>query len=99
MFSLSDEKIKNDFLVSLGKIHHKLNTSDIICFKVAKAKFVFALSTLNYSENLPPVRSSVPGVFILNSAHIVNGTLNVNETIGLVHNKLNEIINSAKFNK
>lgn len=95
MFSLSDEKIKNDFLVSLGKIHPKLNTSDIICFKVARAKFVFALSTLNYSENLPPVRTSVPGVFILNSAHIVNGTLNVNETIGLVHNKLDEIINNS----
>ena len=95
MFSLSDDKIKKDFLKSLQRIHPELSISDIICFRIARANFVFALSTLNYSENLPPVCTSVPGVYILNSAHIVNGTLNVNETIGLVHNKLDGILNNS----
>ena len=29
------------------------------------------------------MRTSVEGVFVVNSAHIVNGTLNVNETVEL----------------
>jgi hypothetical protein len=52
------------------------------------------LSTLNYSKNLPKVKTSIPGVYILNSAHITNGTLNVNETIQLAETKLNEILNT-----
>jgi hypothetical protein len=35
--------------------------------------------------SLPPVRTSLANVFIVNSAQIANGTLNVNETIGLAN--------------
>ncbi|MEO8399204.1 MAG: hypothetical protein ABI550_05230, partial [Ignavibacteriaceae bacterium] len=44
---------------------------------------------IDYSNNLPPVTTSVKGIHILNSSHIVNGTLNVNETIQLAENFLN----------
>jgi hypothetical protein len=44
---------------------------------------VLALSTLNYSERLPPMTTSIPGIHIINSAQICNGTLNVNETVQL----------------
>jgi hypothetical protein len=40
-----------------------------------------AIPKLNYSSNLPPVATSLDSVFAINSAHIVMGTLNVNETI------------------
>ena len=70
---------------------------DILCCQVARAKYVFALSTLNYSKNLPPVSTSIPGVYILNSAYIINGTLNVNETLELVKKKLPLILQSSKF--
>ena len=53
---------------------------------MARARNVLALSTLNYSESLPPVHTSIPGVHIVNSAMICNGTLNVNETIQLAEN-------------
>jgi len=47
---------------------------------------VLAVSTLDYSTAaLPPVRTSLTNVFIANSAQIANGTLNVNETIGLAN--------------
>ena len=32
---------------------------------------------------LPPMATSVPGLYVVNSAQIVNGTLNVNETVKL----------------
>jgi hypothetical protein len=41
------------------------------------------MPVLNYSRDLPPTKTSVDGVYIVNSAQIVNGTLNVNETIRL----------------
>jgi hypothetical protein len=43
-----------------------------------------ALPTLHYSTTLmPAMETSRPGLFIVNSAQIPDGTLNVNETIGL----------------
>jgi hypothetical protein len=47
---------------------------------------VLAITTLNYSEGVPPMDTTLPGVHVVNSAQIVNGTLNVNETIRLAEN-------------
>ncbi|MGD1857623.1 MAG: hypothetical protein ACFB2W_25585, partial [Leptolyngbyaceae cyanobacterium] len=57
---------------------------------------VFALATKKYSETLPPISMSAPGVHILNSSHIVNGTLNVNESIMLAEKQLPAIIQQSK---
>jgi hypothetical protein len=37
------------------------------------------------------VQTTIPHVFVVNSAQIVNGTLNVNETLGLAEAKLPEL--------
>jgi hypothetical protein len=47
--------------------------------------YVFPVPTLGYSERLPPLQTTIPGLFMANSAHIVNGTLNVNETVKLAN--------------
>jgi hypothetical protein len=53
---------------------------------------MLALTTLNYSDEArPPMRTSLPNVYIVNSAQIVNGTLNVNETIGLANASAREL--------
>jgi protoporphyrinogen oxidase len=83
IFQESDEVIRDRFLAALVQMYPKFDRSDVVEFKVSRVKQVFAISTLNYSQNLPPVKTSIPGVRILNSAHILNGTLNVNETIQL----------------
>ena len=56
---------------------------------------IFALPTLGYSDALPPTITSIPGLSIVNSAHIVNGTLNVNETIGLADRMLPALMADA----
>jgi hypothetical protein len=71
-------------------MHPHLNSDDIMTFKISRAKHVFALPTLNYSEKLPSMKTSIPGLFIINAAHIVNGTLNVNETIQLAERAINK---------
>jgi hypothetical protein len=60
--------------------------------QTARAKHVMALPTLNYSQHLPPVVSSLPGLYLLNSAQITKGNLNVNETIEHVEARLEDSI-------
>jgi protoporphyrinogen oxidase len=82
-FALSDEEIREQFLAALERMYPHFRRDDVLAFRVSRVRHVLAISTLNYSEKLPPMITSVPGVSIVNSAHIINGTLNVNETIQL----------------
>jgi hypothetical protein len=51
---------------------------------VARAREVQAISTLDYSRALlPPLETSVDRIYVVNSAQIAYGTLNVNETLAL----------------
>jgi hypothetical protein len=58
-------------------------------------RHVFALSTLNYSRRVPRVETSIPGLLLVNSSQIVNGTLNVNETVRLAEESLPAILRSV----
>lgn len=81
----SDAEVEEAFLAALERMYPNFSRSDVIEFKVARARQVLAVSTLGYSDKaLPPVATSLPNVFVLNSAQIANGTLNVNETLGVV---------------
>ncbi|MFC1734046.1 NAD(P)/FAD-dependent oxidoreductase [candidate division KSB1 bacterium] len=83
LFDRNDEEIKKIFMDALFGMYPELNEGDLIFFGVSRARYVFALPTLEYTRNLPGIKTSIPGLFIINAAHINNGTLNVNETISL----------------
>ena len=68
-----------------------LQADDILDFKISRVRHVLALATLGYSGDLPPMNTSVAGLHIVNSAHIANGTLNVNECIQLAENAAREL--------
>jgi protoporphyrinogen oxidase len=82
-FAAGDEQIRGQFLAALERIFPSFRRDDVLAFRVSRVRRVFALPTLHYSSRLPPMTTSVPGLHIVNSAHILNGTLNVNETIRL----------------
>ncbi|MFK8110864.1 MAG: NAD(P)/FAD-dependent oxidoreductase [Rubripirellula sp.] len=86
----SDEDYKEKCLSTLEKMYDHFSRDNVLDFKVARAKYVAALATLDYSTKLPPIVTSVPGFYALNSAHILEGNLNVNETITLGETKLAE---------
>ncbi|MFB6318223.1 NAD(P)/FAD-dependent oxidoreductase [Saccharicrinis sp. FJH54] len=94
-FNKSDKEISDQFIDYLLKMYPHLHLNDIEHIEIARARNVFALNQLNYSSNLPPVKSSVNGLYLLNSAHITNGTLNVNETIQLAQEQLKEILDDV----
>ncbi len=84
----SDDAYREKCLSTLEKMYDHFSRDQVIEFKIARAKYVAALSTVDYSTRLPPIVTSVPGFYALNSAHIVKGNLNVNETITLGEEKL-----------
>ena len=95
LFEASDHEIEELFLAGLMRMYPFLAPTDILAVKISRVRQVLAVATLDYSKRLPPVQTSVPGLFILNSAHIVNGTLNVNETIKLADDMLPFLLRSA----
>ena len=66
-------------------MHPSMSLADVKAFRISRVRHVFALPTIGYSDRLPPTVTSVPGLYALNSSQIVNGTLNVNETIKLAN--------------
>ena len=45
--------------------------SEVLAFRVSRVRCVMPLPTLGYSERLPPVRTSLTGVYAVSSAHII----------------------------
>jgi protoporphyrinogen oxidase len=91
-FDSTDDEIREKFLSALERMYPHFKREDVISFRVSRVRHVFPIPTLGYSSRLPAVETSVPGLFILNSAHIVNGTLNVNETVQLAEKAIAQIL-------
>ncbi len=93
IFDQDDEEIKASFIESLKQMYPSVKNEDISFIGVARARQVITVSKLNYSKNLPDVKTSVPNLYIINTSHIKDGTLNVNETVRVAETKLQEILN------
>lgn len=92
LFDKDEKEVRHLFLGSLYKMYPNLKEDDLNFWGVSKARIVFALPTINYSKKVPGITTSLENYYIINSAQIINGTLNVNETIQVAENKLKEIL-------
>lgn len=92
----TDDEIEEYFLKALEKMYPKFRRMDVVAFKVSKVREVFPIPVLNYSDGLADMRSSVEGVYVVNSSHIVNGTLNINETVQLAERFFEDEFGSKK---
>jgi protoporphyrinogen oxidase len=99
LFAADDEELRMLFIGSLLKMYPSISNEEIIFWGVSKARNVFALPTIEYSQKVPDVITSISNFYIVNSAQIINGTLNVNETIQVAEKKLNEILNKNEEGK
>ncbi|MEY2918471.1 MAG: hypothetical protein RIS73_2185 [Bacteroidota bacterium] len=91
LFNFSDDEIKKFFITNFKKMYTWLTDDNIKFAGVARAKHVITILTKNYSANLPDIKTSIPNVYIINTSYILDGTLNVNETIKVAETKLKEI--------
>jgi protoporphyrinogen oxidase len=83
IFQEDDASVERSFIAGLRLIHPSLRDEEIRAFRVSRVRQVFTIPTIGYSRKLPPMRTSVEELHIVNGAHIVGGTLNVNETLAL----------------
>lgn len=83
LFDRSDDEIRESFFGALERMYPHFGRSDVVDFKVSRVRRVFPLPVVGYSESMPSIETSLGGLYVLNSAQITNGTLNVNETIQL----------------
>jgi len=88
----SDAELEAEAVAGLGRMYPDLAADDVLAVRTARVREVLAVATLDYSRALlPPVRTSLERVCLVNSAQIVNGTLNVNETVALAEAKAREL--------
>jgi protoporphyrinogen oxidase len=92
LWQRDDASVQQAFVAALERMYPHFRADDVLAWQVSRVREMLAVSTVGYSQNLaPPVATTIPHVFIVNSAQIVNGTLNVNETLGLAEEKLPEL--------
>lgn len=91
MFERSEEEIRQEFIDGMKVIFPKFDSDEIIAWRMSRVRHVFAITTENYSRYAPGFQTTVKGVYLVNSAQIVNGTLNVNESVQLANRAVEEI--------
>ena len=90
-FERSDAEIEAEFLAGLNTVH-SIRPDDVVAVRVARAREVFPLPIVRYSETIPGIETGIDGVHLVSSAQIVNGTLNANETVGLAERSISELL-------
>lgn len=81
-WGLDDAEIEARFLAGLRKVYPDLADHEVEGFRCARVREVMAVPTVGYRDRVPPVVTSVPGLYLVNSAQIIDGTLNVDATLG-----------------
>jgi protoporphyrinogen oxidase len=91
VFDEEDSSIEARFVGALEAMFDHFDRADVEAFKVSRARFVIPRPILGYSDKLPKMRTSIPGIMTASTAHIVNGTQNVNEVLELAAIAVKEI--------
>lgn len=92
-----EESIRARFVGALERMYPGFDGArDVLAFRLSRVRHVFPLPTLGYSERLPPIQTGVPGLALVSSAHILHGTLNVNETVQLADRVVAELTGSER---
>lgn len=92
LFNKSDEEIQESFLAAMEKMYDHFDRDDVEAFNISRVRSVMAIPTLNYSQLLPPMKSSVDGLYFINSSYILRGNLNVNETITIGEDAMETVL-------
>ncbi len=92
LFEKSDQEIRDNFLSALDRMYPDFSRDDVVDFKISRVQNVMAIPTLGFSEKLPPMKTSVEGLYVVNSSYILKGNLNVNETITIAEDAMSTVL-------
>lgn len=82
-FEASDDDVVGTAVTTLQEMYPTFRPEHVAAARVSRVREVFPIPVLGYSTTVPPVETTIPGLHLVNSAQIVNGTLNVNDTVRL----------------
>jgi protoporphyrinogen oxidase len=94
-FQASDDDIRQRFVKALSRMYPDFDPSDVLSFQISRARLVMPVQSVNYTEHIPEFSTSIPGLYIVNSSQILNGTLNINETVQLAENSLKHLLGAG----
>jgi protoporphyrinogen oxidase len=92
-FEKSNEEVLNIFINSLRRIFLNFSDHDIISSHVNRERYVQPIQEVNYSENIPPMKTPLKNFYIVNTTMIINSTLNNNQVIQLARRMANLLLN------
>jgi protoporphyrinogen oxidase len=87
----SDAEIQASFASALATLYPSFGSEDIQAFRVSRVREVFPVPTLGHARRVVPFATSRAGLYLVNSAQIENGTLNVNDTLMLAERAAPEL--------
>jgi protoporphyrinogen oxidase len=99
LYARGDAVVRSDALSALHRMYPRFAPSQLRAFRVSRVPYVFALPTIGYSGRLPGFGTSQRGLYVATSAQIVNGTLNVNETLELAARAARHVLRDPHFSR
>lgn len=91
-----DDRVRALAEGALARVFRGFVPEDIVAFRVSRVRHVMAVPVVGYTRrHLPPRRTPVPGVHLVNSAQITDGTLNVESTLAVAERGAREIVAEA----
>ena len=79
------------YLPGLARLYPDFRPDQVLAFRLSRVRHVFALPRPGQARRLPAIATALPGLAVVNAGHIVDGTLNVDETLGLAARALGQI--------
>ena len=83
-------------LGGLNQLYPDISAGDIAAFRISRAPHVFPVPVRGYASMAPGIVTSVPGLYTVNSANILDATFSVNETIELADRALAQILGDTR---
>jgi protoporphyrinogen oxidase len=84
MFEQDDEALISQFLPPVRRLFPDLGKEDIVEVHINRARIVQPLQVLNFSQQVPKIRTQHPGLFVLNTGQFANATVNNNQVVKFV---------------
>lgn len=90
-FGVSDDVLTAQAHRALARVYADFSPGDVVATRVARAAHVFPFPRIGRAHCLPPARTSLGRIAIVNNARLRYATLNVSDTIGVVDEGLAEL--------
>lgn len=95
-YAKSDQEILGEFVPALQKIIPEFNSENLLSCHVFREPHVQPLQEVNYSMKIPPMKTPLRDLYMVNTTMILNSTLNNNQVV-LLARKMADVIIGDKL--